>query len=74
MSGAGVAEVFRVLDLTGASTNAVLDGVIARQERLVPHPDGAGELPGATAPPHDEADPGMTGLVHVGGRVDATAS
>jgi uncharacterized membrane protein YeiH len=33
---AGVVEVFRVLDLTGVFTNAVLGGVIARQERLDP--------------------------------------
>ncbi|HEV7623528.1 MAG TPA: trimeric intracellular cation channel family protein [Amnibacterium sp.] len=36
MGDAGVVEVFRVLDLTGVFTNAVLGGVIARQERLDP--------------------------------------
>ncbi len=35
MSG-GVMEVFRVFDLTGVFTNAVLGGVIARQEKLDP--------------------------------------
>jgi uncharacterized membrane protein YeiH len=36
VAGAGVSEVFRVLDLTGVFTNAVLGGVIARQEKLDP--------------------------------------
>lgn len=36
MNGAGVVEVFRVLDLTGVLANAVLGGVIARQQKLDP--------------------------------------
>ena len=36
MNGTGVVEVFRVLDLTGVLTNAVLGGVIARQQKLDP--------------------------------------
>jgi uncharacterized membrane protein YeiH len=36
MSGSGVVEVFRVLDLTGVFANAVVGGVIARQEKLDP--------------------------------------
>ena len=36
MAGDGVGEVFRVLDLTGVFGNAVLGGLIARQEKLDP--------------------------------------
>lgn len=36
MTGDGVTEVFRVLDLSGVFANAVLGGLIARQEKLDP--------------------------------------
>ncbi|HEY3534562.1 MAG TPA: TRIC cation channel family protein [Pedococcus sp.] len=36
MSNVGVDEVFRVLDLTGVFGNALLGGIIARQEKLDP--------------------------------------